>query len=1100
MMGLGILAVLLVFFSSCSDDKTSNTLFTKVESAQSGIQFRNDISFSQEFNIYTYRNFYNGGGVGLGDFNNDGLLDVYLTANQLPNRLYINKGEFKFEDITEKSGAKGAKAWSTGVSLADVNGDGWLDIYVCNSGDVEGDNKENELFINNGDLTFTERAHEFGIADPGFSTHAVFFDYDRDGDLDLYILNNSYQAIGSFNLMKNERPKRDSLGGDKLMRNDDNHFVDVSEEAGIYGSVIGFGLGATVGDVNRDGWPDIYVSNDFFERDYLYINNKNGTFKECLTEQMKSISGASMGADMADINNDAHPDIFVTEMLPEDNGRLKTVTTFENWDRYQYNVKNDYYHQFTRNMLQLNNGNGTYSEIGRLAEVEATDWSWGALMFDMDNDGLKDIFVANGIFQDLTNQDYLQYVSNEEVVKSIVSANRVDYKKLVELIPSNPVPDYAFKNRGGLKFENVARPWGLGEPNFSNGSAYGDLDNDGDLDLVVSHVNSEVSVFRNGARELGNSNYLKFLLKGSKKNTHAVGARIEIIKGDSSFYVEQVPNRGFESSVDPRPNLGLGKIDTVDLVIVYWPDGNVTQLEKVATNQTLILSQSEAPDKFDSKVNSMASVVFERTENIFEWSHLENEFVDFDRDKLTYHMLSSEGPRISLGDVNGDGLTDFYLGGAKDSPGTLLIQNIESKFNKFQEEMFEKDQISEDVNSLFFDADKDGDLDLYVCSGGSEHSNISNALADRLYLNDGKGNFSKSEQLLPTSKLESTSVARASDFDNDEDIDLFVGVRSQPFGYGLPVNGYILRNEGTGKFSNVTEEVAPELIKIGMITDATWADIDNDKDKDLILVGEYMSVNVFVNDNGKLIRNELPNLKGWWNRIEQTDIDSDGDIDFVIANHGLNSRFRASVDKPITLVVNDFDKNGTIEQILCTYKGDKSYPVVLRHDLMMQIPSLKKKYLKYENYKDQTITDIFSSNELKDASFLEAQELRTGVLINDGKGNFLFNALPEVAQYSPMYAISVFDFDGDGKLDIILGGNLYRVKPEAGRYDASFGAFMKGDGNGNFTSIPTLNSGFLLDGEVRDFGILKIEDSSILIVMRNNDKPLFFKIKSEDKP
>lgn len=1097
MMGFAILAAIpLVFFSSCSNDKTSNTLFTKVESAQSGIKFRNDISFSQEFNIYTYRNFYNGGGVGLGDFNNDGLLDVYLTANQLPNRLYINKGEFKFEDITEKSGAMGTKAWSTGVSLADVNGDGWLDIYVCNSGDVEGDNKENELFINNGDLTFTERAHEYGIADPGFSTHAVFFDYDQDGDLDLYILNNSYQAIGSFNLMKNERPKRDSLGGDKLMRNDDNHFVDVSEEAGIYGSVIGFGLGATVGDVNSDGWPDIYVSNDFFERDYLYINNKNGTFKECLTEQMKSISGASMGADLADINNDAHPDIFVTEMLPEDNGRLKTVTTFENWDRYQYNVKNDYYHQFTRNMLQLNNGNGTYSEIGRLAEVEATDWSWGALMFDMDNDGLKDIFVANGIFQDLTNQDYLQYVSNEEVVKSIVSANRVDYKKLVELIPSNPVPDYAFKNRGGFKFENVAKPWGLGEPNFSNGSAYGDLDNDGDLDLVINHVNSEASVFRNSARELGNANYLKFLLKGSKKNTQAIGARIEILNGDSSFYIEQVPNRGFESSVDPRPNLGLGKIDTVDLVRVYWPDGKFTQLENVATNQTLILSQSEAPDKIDSEVNSMAPVVFERAENLFEWNHLENEFVDFDRDKLIYHMLSSEGPRISLGDVNRDGLIDFYLGGAKDSPGTLLIQNIESKFSTVQEEMFEKDQISEDVNSLFFDADKDGDLDLYVCGGGSEHSNISNALADRLYLNDGKGNFSKSEQLLPTSKLESTSVARASDFDNDGDTDLFVGVRSQPFGYGLPVNGYILQNDGTGKFSNVTEEVAPGLIKIGMITDAAWADIDNDKDSDLILVGEYLSVNVFVNNNGKLIRNELPNLKGWWNRIEQTDIDSDGDIDFVIANHGLNSRFRASVDKPITLVVNDFDKNGTIEQILCTYKGDKSYPVVLRHDLMMQIPSLKKKYLKYESYKDQTITDIFSSNELKEASFLEAQELRTGLLINDGKGNFLFRALPEVAQCSPMYAISVFDFDGDGKLDIILGGNLYRVKPEAGRYDASFGAFLKGDGKGNFTSIPTLNSGLLLDGEVRDFSILKIKDSSVLIVMRNNDSPLFFKIKS----
>jgi hypothetical protein len=677
-----LFSLVMLLLISCSNQKDTKqiTRFQKISSDSSGLTFTNKLTFDQTFNIYTYRNFYNGGGVGLGDINNDGLIDIYLTANQGPNKLYLNNGNFHFIDITETAGVAGTKAWATGVSMADVNGDGWLDIYVANSGDIEGDNKENELFINNGDLTFTERAKEYGVADRGFTTHAVFFDYDRDNDLDLYILNNSYQSIGSFNLRKNERPKRDSLGGDKLMRNDNNHFTDVSEQAGIYGSVIGFGLGATVGDINKDGWPDLYVSNDFFERDYLYINNQNGTFKECLTEQIKSISGASMGADLADINNDGWSDIFITEMLPESNDRIKTVTTFENWDRYQNSVQNDYYHQFTRNMLQLNNANGTFSEIGRLSGMEATDWSWGALMFDMDNDGLKDVFVANGIYQDLTNQDYLQYVSNEEVVKSIVTNNKVDYRKLVELIPSNPVPDYTFKNLGDLKFINIGNEWGLGEPNFSNGSAYGDLDNDGDLDLVISHVNQEVSLMRNQTDLLQEANhYLKFILKGIEGNKNAVGTAIEIISGDKIFFIEQIPNRGFESSVDPRPNIGLGKIDTVDQIRVRWPDGNETILNNVATNQILVL------DQVDSKVGSQSEAVssgglFQEVKMSAVYVHKESEFIDFDRDKLVYHMLSTAGPRVSRGDINGDGLEDFYIGGAKNSLGSIFVQSQNGEF------------------------------------------------------------------------------------------------------------------------------------------------------------------------------------------------------------------------------------------------------------------------------------------------------------------------------------------------------------------------------------------------------------------------------------
>ncbi len=1088
-----VLFFLVLFLVSCSKpaEKPIQKLFSSLNPDSTGLSFRNTLAFNREFNIYTYRNFYNGGGVGIGDINNDGLVDIYLVANQAPNKLFINKGNFKFEDITSTSGVGGSKSWSTGVSMADVNGDGWVDIYVCNSGDVKGDNKENELFINNGDLTFTERAKEYGLADRGFTTHAIFFDYDKDSDLDVYILNNSYRAIGSFNLQKNERPRRDVLGGDKLMRNDNGHFTDVSEQAGIYGSVIGFGLGATIGDINKDGWLDIYVSNDFFERDYLYLNNRDGSFKECLTEQMKSVSGASMGADLADVNNDSYPDIFVTEMLPKSNQRLKTVTTFENWDRYQNNLNNGFYHQFTRNMLQLNNGDNSFSEIGRLTGMEATEWSWGALIFDMDNDGLKDVFVANGIYQDLTNQDYLQYVSSGEVVKSIVSNNQVDYKKLVELIPSTPVSDFAFRNLGSLRFEDKTVSWGLDELNFSNGSAYADLDNDGDMDLVINRVNEQASMLRNETNLLNQKNrYLKFELRGLGLNSNAIGTKITAKTGGVTYYLEHLPNRGFESSVDPRPNLGVGEFKYMDEVVVEWPSGVQTTLTHVATNQTITLREADGIVVAQRSYENSKTKIFSKGFLISDIdSHSENDFVDFDRDRLIYHMLSTEGPKVSVADTDGDGLTDFFIGGAKDQASTIYTQTAAGKFSK-KDTRFLNERTSEDTGNIFFDADGDGDQDLYVCSGGNEFSPSSSAFLDRLYFNDGKGGWTKSKQALPSGKFESTSSVVASDFDSDGDKDLFVGARLTPFSYGVPVNGYILKNDGRGFFS-----VSQTFENIGMITDAIWADIDADRDEDLVLVGEWMPVCVYLNNNGILKKlNQVPGSSGWWNCIEAGDFDKDGDVDFVVGNHGINSRFSANQEKPVSMWVGDFDQNGTVEQIICTFNGDKSYPLTLKHDLLSQIPSLKKKFLKYESYKDATITDVFTPEQLEPALKLEATNLSSSVLINDGKGNFKIEPLPVEAQFSPVYGILMDDIDRDGNLDLLLGGNLYRVKPEVGRYDASFGTFLKGDGEGKFKTVPNRDCGLMIDGEVRDIKRIKVGKDNLILVARNNDTPIFLKV------
>ena len=1079
---------LILAFSCKQKEEKAPTLFQELDPAVSGVNFSNDLSFDEDFNIFTYRNYYNGGGVALGDVNQDGLLDIYLTANLGPNRLYLNRGNLKFEDVTEQAGVAGTRAWSTGVAMADVNGDGLLDIYVCNSGDISGDNKQNELFINQGNGNFSEEAEKYGLADEGFSTHAVFFDYDKDGDLDVYLLNNSYQAIGSFNKMQNERPKRDPVGGDKLFRNDGESFTDVSEEAGIYGSIIGFGLGITIGDVNQDTWPDIFISNDFFEKDYLYINNQDGTFTESLESSMRSISAASMGADIADINGDGLLDIFVTDMLPEPLERLKQVTTFENWDKFQFNKIHGYHYQFSRNMLHLNNGDGSFSEVGRLANVEATDWSWGALIFDMDSDGKRDLFVANGIYQDITDLDYLNFIDDEDTKVKIITGEGVDYRALIDPIPITPVPNYAYQNQGNLKFVNQADAWGLGEAIHSNGAAYGDLNNDGYPDLVINNVNRPAQLFINQADSLlSEKNYLQIQLEGKGKNTYAIGTQIQIKAGEEIFYQEQMPNRGFQSSVDPKITIGLGSITKLDEIRVTWPDNRETILKDQDVNQLISLKWKDAEEAIDRPSSDSDFGTFKKeNKDQLAFEHRENIFVDFDRDRLTYHLFSTEGPAMATADVNGDGLEDFYFGGSKDAAGQLFLASSNGNFQFSSQTAFEGDKNSEDTDAVFFDANGDGSLDLFVSSGGNEFPLNALDLADRLYLNDGKGNFTKSENSGLQSLRGSSSVVVPIDINEDGAMDLFIGDRLVPFVYGAPASSHIWINDGNGQFTEQTQNYAPELLEIGMVTDAAKLDWDGDGKEDLVLVGDWMAPTFFRNTDGKLEKISMPEMegkKGWYRSLKVADLNKDQKPDLILGNQGLNTRFKASEEQPVRLYLNDFDQNGSIEQLFTTVRNGVAIPYTLKHELEKQVPSIKKKYIRYSNYNNQTLEQIFDQETIGKSIISEVNHLESGVLMNQDSGKFEWKSLPIEAQRSMIFAIETADLNGDGILDLILGGNLYGIKPEIGKSDASYGEVLLGNGDGTFRFIPNRIHSMQLQGEVRHFKWLS--DSRLLVIKNN---------------
>jgi hypothetical protein len=1093
----------------------STHLFTLLPANATGVRFENRLRETNERNVFTYRNYYNGGGVGIGDLSGDSLPDVVLTANEDGPRLYLNRGQFRFDDVTRQAGVRSAAGqWTTGVALADVNADGLLDIYVCHAGPVTPEKRGNALWINqgagaNGIPTFVNMAEQYGVGDQGYSTHAAFLDYDRDGDLDLFVINNSPRPVTSFSTT-NTRHVRDPFGGAQLYRNDGARFTNVSATAGIHSPEMAFGLGVAVSDVNRDGWPDIYVANDFFERDYLYMNMRNGRFTDAAEQAMPVISHFSMGLDIADLDNDGWPDVYTTDMLPEDDYRLKTTTTYESWELYQTKVQNGFHHQLSRNMLQRNNQDGTFSDVGLMANVARTDWTWSALIADLDLDGAKDIFVTNGLPKDVTSQDYLKFLASDETMRAATNGGRgrVDFMRLTQAMPSTPLPDYAFRNAGGLRFINMAKAWGLATPSFSSGAAYGDLDGDGALDLVVNNSNAPAFIYRNNSRRLHPGNhFLRVRLEGEGANRFGIGARVTLFEGGGrreearATQVQEVnPSRGFQSSVDYNLVFGLGRRDKIDSLRVDWPDGRVSSFRDIAANRQVTVQQSGATKLSAPSSSLLAPPLFtDVTDAIaLPYKHQENEFVDFSRERLLPKLLSTEGPPLAVADVNGDGLDDMYVGGAKSQPGTLLIQQRDGRFRSSGASTFAPDAISEDVGAVFFRANGDAHPDLYVVSGGSEYSDGASALQDRLYLNDGRGNFRKAEGYVPQESASGSRVA-AADYDGDGDVDLFIGGRVVPWRYGTDPRSILLRNDGTGRFTDVTGSLAPSLERIGMVTDALWQDVDGDRRADLVVVGEWMPVAIFRNTGGgrldRLTVRGLEKSDGWWNRVVAGDFTGDGRVDFVVGNLGLNSRLQATDSQPATMYAKDFDGNGFFEQIVSVYDNGVSYPLTLRDDLITALPSLATRFRDYKDYATKTVEQIFSQNELDGAVLKRGYTFATSLARNNADGSFTLIPLPREAQAAPVYAILADDFTGDGRADLLLAGNFDGFKPDIGRMSGSYGQVLRGDGKGNFAPIAAnaRATGFFVPGQARDIQRINTRAGLLYVVTRNNDRPLVFR-------
>ncbi|MCR9015200.1 VCBS repeat-containing protein [Aquiflexum gelatinilyticum] len=1092
---------ILTACSKKTDPLKQNTLFVELSAENSGIDFNNQLTETEEFNIIEYLYFYNGGGVAVGDINNDGLLDLYFSANQLPNKLYLNKGNMVFEDITDRSGIGSFGPWKTGISMADINGDGLLDIYVCRLGDWKGIKGKNELYINNGDLTFTESAELYGLDFQGFSTQATFFDYDKDGDLDMYLLNHAVHTENSYG-RSSLRFMDSGPAGDRLYRNNaekgEKRFTPVTNEAGIFSSQIGYGLGIGIADVNNDSWPDIYVSNDFNENDYLYINQGNGTFKESSKDALTYMSRFSMGNDLADFNNDGWIDIMSLDMLPQDEIVQKMSAGEDSYEIYQLKLNFGYGRQTTRNSLQLNNANGTFSEIGQLAGVNATDWSWSPLFADFDNDGWKDLFISNGIARRPNDMDYINFITNPEEKGGLVQKPDISDLNLAGQMPPGEVPNYFFKNSGNLTFENVSEAWGISEATISNGAVYADLDNDGDLDLVVNHINKISSVFENSLNQSGETetqSFLKIRFEGLGNNKFGIGVRVEAYMNGVKIIQENFTSRGFQSSVAPEINLGLGKTVFIDSLKIIWPTEKSETLLNLEVNRILTVKEENAipisiPEK-ETKQPLLKKLSTEETG--LEFLHIEDDYNDFNKEPLLPHKLSQEGPAFTIGDSNGDGLEDIFIGGAKGQESRLFIQNKNGKFLQSEQEILKKDLESEETYAAFLQRESKDNADLLLLNGGN---NPSSTHSNKILLHQNQSSYSSSLDL-PIDPESQYSVAISHDIDGDGLEDLFVGGRNVIGKYGqLPIS-YILKNSGNGTYADITPQIAPDLTAIGMVKSAAWVDLDLDGKMDLVVVGEWMPITILMHRDGRLINETnkfgLANTSGWWNTVEIGDLNGDGFPDLVLGNLGLNSRLKTSEEAPVRMYVKDFDGNGSLEQILTYHKDGKEYTIATRDELVKQIPLLKKDFVRHSDFAGKTVDEIFKNFKLADAKLFEAKKFESVILFNNvGKG-FTIQPLPTEAQFAPIQVILMEDLDGDGILDMLLGGNMTAVSPYFGAYQGSHGLALKGNGKGGFSIMENGKLG--IQGDIKHIKSIKVKNERWILFVKNDGEFEVFSIK-----
>lgn len=1097
--------IYLLVLGSCT---TKQKRFEKLPSSETGITFNNTINITDSLNVLKFEYIYNGGGVGVGDVNGDGQTDVFFAGNQVSSKLYLNTGKtgFQFEDITQKAGVNTSE-WCTGVAMIDINQDGKLDIFVSTINPKIDKSAEKLLFINQGNNAdgipiFKESAKLVGLSDGCYGTQAAFLDYDLDGDLDAYLLTN---AIEHFNRNNNVGQRTD--GGarsvDKLYRNEGNNaqglpiFKDVSKEAGIL--IEGWGLGIIVNDFNEDGYPDVYVGNDFLSNDHLYINNQNGTFTNKIADYMRHQSHNSMGLDMADINNDGLNDLVVVDMLPDDNLRQKTMFGTIDYDKFQENLKKGYQPQYVRNVLQLNNGNNSFSDIGYMAGMASTDWSWSPLLADFDNDGLRDLLITNGYRLDVTDLDFVVYRGDEEMFGD----PKERAKKMQEAFKSLKgvkKPNFFYKNKGDLTFENLAEQYGLDAPSYTNGTAYADFDNDGDLDLVMNNIDEEAFVYQNNTIQKGkegqseNNHFLRIKLAGDSPNLQGLGAKVSLFFQGKTQYAEHQTIRGFKSSVENMLHFGLGNVQKIDSVKIVWTSGKVQVLKNLSVNKVLTLREKEA-NKIKQAINYKSEMTFEEVskEINVNFTSFENDYNDFLIQHTLPHKHSEMGAGIAVGDVNGDKLKDFFVGASAHQKGAFFLQNTNNTFRKI--DFFEKDE--EDAGTLLFDADNDKDLDLYCVSGSSEFTQNYKRYQDRLYKNDGKGNFTLATTALPPTRYTGSCVT-ACDFDKDGDLDIFRGGRVRSTEYPLAPESYLIQNDGEGNFKDVTPNIAKELKTIGMVSASVWTDFDKDGWQDLMLVGEFMPITVFKNQQGKLFRRlnveSFKNTNGWWNSVASGDFDNDGDLDYVAGNLGLNSKLKASVNEPVTVCAKDFDDSGTMDVILTAYNYGKEYSVHPRGVLIDQLIAMRRRFKTFKEYGETTFKDMIPETDLKRATILKATQFASCYIENKGNGHFEIKPLTIESQISPMYSIVVKDVNKDGNLDILTIGNDYSTETLTGRYDAGIGNYLQGDGKGNFKNISVTKSNFFVIGDAKNLSELKLKDgSSLFLASRNNDKMLVFR-------